>query len=50
MNNLILDLGREGHILEDIKNKQTFTDKQFKDLLNCLVELEKFGKLLEKRE
>ena len=49
MNNLILDLGREGHVFECIKDKQVFTDHQFKELLNCLVELEKYGKLLDKK-
>ncbi|MFA5099621.1 MAG: toprim domain-containing protein [Candidatus Omnitrophota bacterium] len=49
MNDLILDLGREGHIFEKLKDKQVFTDHQFKELLNCLVEMEKHGKLLEKK-
>ncbi|HOU35795.1 MAG TPA: DNA topoisomerase (ATP-hydrolyzing) subunit B [Candidatus Omnitrophota bacterium] len=49
MNDLILDLGREGHVFERIKDKQVFTDHQFKELLNCLVEMEKYGKLLDKK-
>ena len=49
MNELILDLGREGHSLERIKDKLAFTDHQFKELLSCLVELDKCSRLLEKK-
>jgi DNA gyrase subunit B len=49
MNELILDLGREGHSFERIKDKMAFTDHQFKDLLSCLVELDKYSRLLEKK-
>jgi len=49
MNELILDLGREGHSFERIKDKLTFTDHQFKELLSCLVELDKCSRLLEKK-
>jgi DNA gyrase subunit B len=49
MNDLILELGREGHRLLRLKDKQTFTDNQFKELLHLLVELEKVGKNLEKK-
>jgi DNA gyrase subunit B len=49
MNELILELGREGHRFFRLKNKQPFTDNQFKDLLRLLVELEKLGKILEKK-
>lgn len=49
MNDLLLDLGREGHEFIRLKEKQTFTDNQFKDLLQLLVELEKLGKILEKK-
>jgi DNA gyrase subunit B len=49
MDDLLLDLGREGHELLRLKDKKTFTDTQFKDLLYLLVELEKLGKHLEKK-
>jgi DNA gyrase subunit B len=49
MNELILDLGREGHSFERIKDKMAFTDHQFKDLLSCLVDLDKYSRLLEKK-
>jgi len=49
MDDLLLDLGREGHRFVRLKDKQAFTDNQFKDLLRLLVELEKIGKNLEKK-
>ncbi|HRZ13986.1 MAG TPA: DNA topoisomerase (ATP-hydrolyzing) subunit B [Candidatus Omnitrophota bacterium] len=49
MNDLILDLGREGHSFEKIKDKVAFTDHQFKDLLASLVELDKYSRLLDKK-
>ena len=49
MDDLLLDLGREGHRFVRLKDKQTFTDNQFKDLLYLLVELEKLGINLEKK-
>ena len=49
MEGLILDLGREGNIFSRLKDKQAFTDHQFKELLGLLVELEKIGKNLDKR-
>jgi len=49
MDELLLDLGREDHKLIRVKEKNTFTDNQFKDLLHLLVEMEKFGKILEKK-
>ncbi|MDD5771015.1 MAG: DNA topoisomerase (ATP-hydrolyzing) subunit B [Candidatus Omnitrophica bacterium] len=49
MDDLLLDLGREGHKLSRIKDKQAFTDNQFKELLRLLVELDKLGKCLEKK-
>ncbi|MFA5090250.1 MAG: DNA topoisomerase (ATP-hydrolyzing) subunit B [Candidatus Omnitrophota bacterium] len=49
LNDLILELGREKHNLVILKNKQTLTDNQFKELLSLLVELEKIGKNLHKR-
>ncbi|MDD5166405.1 MAG: DNA topoisomerase (ATP-hydrolyzing) subunit B [Candidatus Omnitrophica bacterium] len=49
MDELLLDLGREGHKLMRMKDKQNFTDNQFKDLLQLLVELEKVGVILGKK-
>ncbi len=49
MNDLILDMGRENHRFIGLKDKKEFTDNQFKDLLGLLVELEKIGKILEKK-
>jgi len=49
MDELLLDLGREGHKLLRIKDKQIFTDNQFKELLKLLVELDKLGRYLDKK-
>lgn len=49
MDDMLLDLGREGHKFARLKDKQTFTDNQFKDLLHLLVELEKLARNLEKK-
>ncbi len=49
MDDLLLDLGREGHCFIRLKDKQAFTDNQFQDLLQLLVELEKLGRILSKK-
>jgi len=49
MNDLLLELGREGHKFMHLKDKKTFTDSQFKDLLGLLIELEKIGGNLSKK-
>jgi len=49
MDDLLLDLGREGHKLLRVKDKQIFTDNQFKELLKHLVELDKLGRYLDKK-
>ena len=49
MNDMLLDLGREGHKLERVKDKQGFTDNQFKEILRLLVELDKLGRYLDKK-
>lgn len=49
MEQYVLELGLEGHKLVVIKGKHTFTDNQFKELLNLLVELEKIGKQLDRK-
>jgi len=49
MSDLILDLGREGLVFERLKDKLQFSDNQFKELLACLVELDKHSRFLEKK-
>ena len=49
MNDLLLELGREGHKFVRMKDKETFTDNKFKDLLGLLVELERVSRVLEKK-
>lgn len=49
MDDLLLDLGREGNVFFYLKNKCSFTEHQFKELMSLLVELEKMGKNLEKK-
>ncbi|MFA6349993.1 MAG: DNA topoisomerase (ATP-hydrolyzing) subunit B [Candidatus Omnitrophota bacterium] len=49
LNDLLLDLGREGHKLVRIKDKEVFTDNQFRSVLELLVELERIGKNLDKK-
>ncbi|MFH0855581.1 MAG: DNA topoisomerase (ATP-hydrolyzing) subunit B [Candidatus Omnitrophota bacterium] len=49
MDELLLDLGREGHKLLRVKDKQGFTDNQFKELLRLLVELDRLGRYLDKK-
>ncbi|MBM3246300.1 MAG: DNA topoisomerase (ATP-hydrolyzing) subunit B [Candidatus Omnitrophica bacterium] len=49
MNTLLLDLGREGLKLMSLKNKDTYTDNQFKDILALLVELEEYNRILGKK-
>ncbi len=49
MNALLLDLGREGNKFTRLKDKEVFTDNQFKEVLTLLVELARIGKNLEKK-
>jgi len=49
MDDLLLELGREGHKFTYLKEKKSFTDNQFKELLQLLVDLEKIGANLEKK-
>ena len=49
MNEMLLELGRESSSFVRLKDKQAFTDHQFKELLNLLVELEKIGRNLDKK-
>jgi DNA gyrase subunit B len=49
MNQLMLDLGREGVKFTLLSEKKTLNDPQFKELLEYLVELERFNHILEKK-
>ena len=49
MSNLILDLGREGFVFTFLKKKDKLTDKQCKEALNLVVELERYVHSLDKR-
>ncbi len=49
MDEMLLDLGLEGHDLVRVKDKHQFTENQFKDLLMALFELEKLGRIIEKK-
>ncbi|MDP2652448.1 MAG: DNA topoisomerase (ATP-hydrolyzing) subunit B [Candidatus Omnitrophota bacterium] len=48
MNALVLDLGMEGLKFSRIKG-QDYSNAQFKDILQCLVELEKITEIMHKR-
>lgn len=49
MNDLLLELGREGLKLTHLKAKQTYTDNQLKDILELLVEVEQYEHILDKK-
>lgn len=49
MNTLLLDLGREGIKFTNLKNKEDYTDSQFKSILEMLVEAERYAQILEKK-
>jgi len=49
MDEMLLDLGREGHNLVRLKDKHAFTEHQFEELLRHLVELGKLGRILDKK-
>ncbi len=49
MDELLLDLGREGQKLVRVKDKMEFTDNKFKELLELLVELDKISRIIEKK-
>ncbi|MFH0876771.1 MAG: toprim domain-containing protein, partial [Candidatus Omnitrophota bacterium] len=49
LNKLMLDLGREGVKFTITSGKKTLNDPQFKELLEQLVELEKYVSMLEKK-
>lgn len=49
MNQLMLDIGREGLKFTILSDKKTLNDPQFKELLENLVSLEKHNAILEKK-
>jgi len=49
MNQLMLDVGREGYKFTILSGKKTLNDPQFKDLLEALVQLERFSHILDKK-
>jgi len=49
MNQLTLDVGREGFKFMILAGKRTLNDPQFKDLLEALVQLERFSHILDKK-
>jgi len=49
MNNLILDLGCEGTRLTNLKSKDTYTNNQLRNILELLVEMKRYGKILGKK-
>jgi DNA gyrase subunit B len=49
LNNLLLELGSEGTTLIRLKDKNQFTDKQLKAILDALVELESLSNAVERR-
>jgi len=49
MDDLLLDLGREGHKFIRLKDKEAFSDNKFKELLELLVQLERPAKGIEKK-
>jgi DNA gyrase subunit B len=49
MNSMLLDLGREGLKLTNVKTKDTYTDNQFKEILAILVEIENYARILDKK-
>ncbi|MBI4845032.1 MAG: DNA topoisomerase (ATP-hydrolyzing) subunit B [Candidatus Omnitrophica bacterium] len=49
MDGLLFDLGREGFKLSNVKIKKAYTDNQFKELLDILVEIEALSFSIEKK-
>ncbi len=49
MDSLLFELGREGLRLVNNKTKKQFTDNQFKDLLELLLEVESLSRSIEKK-
>ena len=49
MNSMLLDLGREGLKLTNVKTKDAYADNQFKEILAILVEIENYARILDKK-
>ena len=49
MNELMLDMGREGLELVNQKDKRTYSDNQFKEILGLLSEARQYGQTIEKK-
>jgi DNA gyrase subunit B len=49
MNQLTLDLGREGFKFVILSEKKTLNDTQFKELLETMIHLERFSTILDKK-
>jgi DNA gyrase subunit B len=49
MNDLMLEMGRDGMVFRQLTQKEPFTDNQFKELLKAVEELEKAARILEKK-
>ncbi|MGE5279969.1 MAG: DNA gyrase subunit B, partial [Deltaproteobacteria bacterium] len=49
MSQLMLDVGREGYKFTVVSEKKTLNDPQFKDLLEALVQLDRFSRILDKK-
>jgi len=49
MNELLLDLGREGLKLNNLKTKDLYTDNQLKEILALLVEMEQYAIIFKKK-
>lgn len=49
MNDLLLDIGCQDLALKKTKRQAAYTTKQFKEILNLLVALERIGRVIEKK-
>jgi len=49
MNDMLLELGREGLVLQRNKDKTKYTETQYKDILDSLIELELLENALHKK-
>ena len=48
-NTLMIEFGLDGTALKDLKNKQTYADKDLKSILDALLELEEIRYLIERK-
>ena len=49
MNEIMLDMGREGLILINQKDKKAYSDNQLKEILNLLFEARNYGQIIDKK-